>query len=160
MRAALAILPLALAACTSSAGGGDCAAIGMTNSGTMTATTPDGPFEAECVTAFETDTPSGMVLMITGVESPGVLEGVQPRTVNVMLQGDATGTYSGGPGSGASVSYTAGDSGDTDLSNRDRRSVFVLEESSPRLRGSFEFRDGRVPEHADVPVTGSFDVVR
>ena len=151
------MLPLALAACTSSAGGGDCVTLGMANEGTVTATTSDGPYEAACILVAD----DGGQIRIETIGSTSLLEGVPPRRLSIEARGDTVGRYAAGPPSAMGASYLPGGPDPTGMSHPGGPSEVVLEAVDPRLRGTFVFQetDGQDRPVGD-PITGSFDVAR
>lgn len=157
MRVPLLALVLPLAACGSS-GSGDCETIGMTHAGSMTATTPDGPFVAECLTVATI----GDQLTVTAVGSTSVLEGVLPRTISVgVLRGDTTGTYLyGGSPARLVASYDPGGAGGERVGAGDPSAV-VVTQVSPRFEGEFSFQstDG-LGRPTGGKVEGTFSVSR
>ena len=81
----------------------------MTHAGSLTATTPDGSFTAECLSV----TAVGGQVTVTAVSSTSVLQGVQPQMISIgVLGADAAGTYRyGGSPAQLSASYEPGESG-------------------------------------------------
>ena len=151
----LLTLPLLLGACSSS-GGGDCATIGMTHEGAVSALTPDGPFSAACVTVA----PVGRQTTITAVGSTSILDGVQPRTLTIGFDGDAPGTYRyGGTPPPLSGSYTASSTDATAPFLAGEESVVIVEEVSPRLKGTFTLAE-RTGRGGRPAISGRFDIER
>lgn len=160
MRLALLLaLSLALVACdsTDDAGGEACAALGLTSTGSMTATAPGGSFRAACVTGQAT----GNSIALGGLENVDGSAGATQRQINISVFGASPGDYAvGGAGLGAVVTYA-----DVDLANpaagtfAGTSGTVTVDEASPTgASGSFSFQARNNAGQTVTVSGGSFEI--
>lgn len=130
LAAVVLIVAVALVGCDSApAGGGTCASIGVPDVGSVTATTPAGPFQTAC--ANVTSGPDA-VLFIAREPGSGPLGGA---TVELYVAGTGPGTYPLGDGTSSSAAF-----GPSPGATVAARSGSVTVESfEGGLRGTFAF---------------------